>query len=85
MKQKCTSHLARDKAGGQSNGFGTLSANKQAVISMNVCFFFFFIIVIIILEQLRFTYRQHEDGSSGSWQTVSTGKAGTTRRTLGSF
>lgn len=80
MKQKYTSHLASDEAGGQSNGFDTLSANKQTVISMNVWVFF-----IIILEQLRFTHRQHEDGSSGSWQTVSTGKAGTTRRTLGLF
>lgn len=82
MKQKYTSHLASDEAGGQSNGFDTLSANKQTVISMNVWVVFF---IIIIMEQLRFTHRQHEDGSSGSWQTVSTGKAGTTRRTLGSF
>lgn len=46
---------------------------------MNMLFFF-----VIFLKQLRFTHRQHEDGSSGSWQTVSTRKAGTTRRTLGS-
>lgn len=83
MKQKYTSDLASDKAGGRSNGFDTLSANKHTVISINVWLVCFFI--IIILEQLRFTHRQHEDGSSGSWQTVSTGKAGTTRRTLGSF
>lgn len=45
-----------------------------------VCFFIF---CPFFLEQLRFTHRQHEDGSSRSWQTVSTRKAGTTRRTLG--
>lgn len=80
MKQKYTSHLASDEAGGDNQtDFDGLSGSKQAVLSVNnlFCCPFFFSVTTQI-----FTHRQHEDGSSGSWQTVSTGKAGTTRRAL---
>lgn len=39
MKQKYTSHLAFDEAGGQSGGRQTLSASKQSVMSLNVFVF----------------------------------------------